>query len=67
MSLIENVVEGSGLYKHTFKKLNQESNLLVCNILESQYVVVSTEKRPAVATGIVSYKDSEIITISLDR
>lgn len=69
MLLTKVIHEGDGLYKHIFKKRdsNNTTDLLHSAINKSNYVVVSTDKRPGVASGYVANKDSATITVSLDR
>lgn len=67
MKLDGDVTEINGIYSSTFHGDSEAVNLLAGNIVESNYVVVSTRKRPAVASGIVSRVDYKSITIELDR
>lgn len=58
----------NGLFKHTFEKENPLfCNLLAYDITENNYIIVSTNKRPAVATGFVTEISSSQIAIALDR
>lgn len=62
--------ECGGLYKHTFQKKSSNDhlvNLQSSGIGISNYVVVSTNTRPAVAAGFVTQMDHHTITIALDR
>lgn len=59
--------EESGLYEHTFQKDVPNGNLMVFDIVENNYVVVSTDKRPAVACGFVTEVTTSKILILLDR
>lgn len=65
---ITNVENSSGFFSTTFeKKYDSERNLVTCEIGENSYVVVSTDFRPAVSAGFVSYLDSKSIVVTLDR
>lgn len=61
--------EANGLTEHIFEKsdVNRIANLGNCGIIEGNYVVVSTEKRPALATGFVTKISFSSISVSLDR
>ncbi|KAI4471143.1 dna2/nam7 helicase family [Holotrichia oblita] len=63
------VTECDGLYEHTFEKLGTESNttFLTSGVGENSYVIVSTDKRPAIASGLVSFIDHKRISVILER
>lgn len=69
VKLIKNVTECDALYEHTFGKVDvgDNSTFLTSGIGESSYVVVSTNQRPAVASGIVSSINPKSISVILDR
>ncbi|CAH0547646.1 unnamed protein product [Brassicogethes aeneus] len=55
--------------EHSFEKIdfNNSYNFLSAGINENAYVIVSTDKRPAVAAGFVHYIDAKSITVYLER
>lgn len=58
----------NGMFMTTFERQKENAaSFLDFEISEGSYIVVSTERRPAVATGFVTDKDEKSITISLDR
>lgn len=69
VTIIRTASELNGLTEHIFEKsnVNSEKNFNNCGIMEGSYVVVSTDKRPAVATGFVTTVSFSAISISLDR
>lgn len=68
MVLIDCTKEAHDMYKHTFRKISSENaNLFESLICDGNYVVISTDERPAVATGFVHHKDVKNITVTIDR
>lgn len=65
----KSVTECDGLYEHTFETIDTESNatFLTSGVGENSYVIVSTDKRPAVASGLVSFIDHKRISVILER
>jgi DNA replication ATP-dependent helicase Dna2 len=61
--------ERNGLFEHTFEKEKSRigHNLTECDIVENNYVIVSTDSRAAIASGFVTEISSSRITITLDR
>lgn len=64
---IESVLEEENGYKHTFVKGITSDAAMQTLITEGSYVMVSTDKRPAVASGIVCHKESNSIDVLLER
>ncbi|XP_044269460.1 DNA replication ATP-dependent helicase/nuclease DNA2 isoform X2 [Tribolium madens] len=66
VTFIEN--ETNGLFKHFLEKENPSgANLMVSNITENNYIVVSTDSRPAIASGFVIEISPTRIIVVLDR
>ncbi|EEZ99558.2 DNA replication ATP-dependent helicase/nuclease DNA2-like Protein [Tribolium castaneum] len=66
VTFVEN--ETNGLFKHTMEKENPSlANLTAYDIIENNYIVVSTDSRPAVASGFVTEVSPTQISITLDR
>nr|XP_023014382.1 DNA replication ATP-dependent helicase/nuclease DNA2-like [Leptinotarsa decemlineata] len=61
--------ECDGICEHTFEKMDTESedNFLANGIMESNYIVISTDERPAVAAGFVTDITASSISVTLDR
>ncbi|CAH1985188.1 unnamed protein product [Acanthoscelides obtectus] len=61
--------ETNGMYDHTFMKMNSVDgvNFFANGISDRNYVVISTNTRPAVASGFVSDISSNSISVTLDR
>ncbi|KAG5878691.1 hypothetical protein JTB14_029759 [Gonioctena quinquepunctata] len=61
--------ECDGVFEHVFEKAGNGSgdNFLANGIMESNYVVVSIDDRPAVASGFVTDISATSISITLDR
>lgn len=57
-----------GIYEHCFAKTNAlNDNLFSNGITESNYVLVSTNKRTAIASGFITCLTPKMIYISLER
>lgn len=55
-------------YLISFKKFSEENkNFMTSGLAENSYVVISTNTRPAAATGFVSNIDHKTITVAADR
>ncbi|KRT83034.1 hypothetical protein AMK59_4613, partial [Oryctes borbonicus] len=67
VKITKEVIECDGLYEHAFEKSDQVTTFLASGIGESSYVIVSTDTRPAVAAGIVSYVTHNTISVILER
>nr|XP_022919346.1 DNA replication ATP-dependent helicase/nuclease DNA2 [Onthophagus taurus] len=67
LNLIGCIADADGFYKHTFKKITETTTLLISGLNESSYVVISTNERPAVASGLVTYIDHTTIIVELER
>ncbi|KAF2883992.1 hypothetical protein ILUMI_22190 [Ignelater luminosus] len=70
VTIKEILPECEGLYKHTFQRKTIDDhlvNLHSSGIGIGNYIVVSTNTRPAVAAGFVKQMDHHTITIALDR
>ncbi|KAB0792512.1 hypothetical protein PPYR_14471 [Photinus pyralis] len=67
--IVKGVNPHAGLYEHIFCKASQleNYNMLLSGIGMGDYVVVSTDNRPAVAAGFATHMDSLTISLSLDR
>ncbi|KAF5294448.1 hypothetical protein FQR65_LT01574 [Abscondita terminalis] len=67
--VVKDVTEYGGLYEHSFIKVSDATNFNMqsCGIGLGNYLVVSTDGRPAVAAGFVTFIDAEMIMINLDR
>ncbi|XP_039281622.1 DNA replication ATP-dependent helicase/nuclease DNA2-like [Nilaparvata lugens] len=63
LKLVEPVLKDSGRYNHVFRREKELSDLIALN----DYLVVSTEKRVAIASGFVKNISSCEFTISLER
>lgn len=61
--------EMNGVYEHSFQKINDDTtvNLYANGIMEGNYVVVSTDTRPAIASGFVTDIKITSISVTLDR
>ncbi|KAK9881525.1 hypothetical protein WA026_016406 [Henosepilachna vigintioctopunctata] len=59
--------ECSGMMDHTFTKDDTSFNFFSSGICEGNYTVISTDNRPAVASGFVMQINAHSITIALDR
>lgn len=67
VKLVGNVVEvTSGSYEHVFEWKSKEEEIN-CSLAEGEYVIVSTDSRPAVAAGPIRHIDFNQITIHLER
>ncbi|CAH1104668.1 unnamed protein product [Psylliodes chrysocephalus] len=55
------------MIEHSFKKIDDSFNFLVSTIVVNNYVVVSTEKRYAVAAGLVTDISKTAILVCLER
>ncbi|KAK4872773.1 hypothetical protein RN001_014802 [Aquatica leii] len=67
--VVKEVTDCGGLYQHSFVKLSGTDNFTMqsSGIGVGNYVVVSTDRRPAVAAGFATDMDTHMITINLDR
>ncbi|CAG9854946.1 unnamed protein product [Phyllotreta striolata] len=61
------IEESAEAVQHVFHKPNANSNFLNSGIYQSNYVIVSTEKRYAVACGFVSKISHDSIVVNLDK
>ncbi|VEN40836.1 unnamed protein product [Callosobruchus maculatus] len=61
--------ESNGVYEHTFMKASSADgvNFFANGISDSNYVVISTNARPAVACGFVTNISPNSISVTLDR
>lgn len=60
--------EVNGIYEHCFEKVNDLNNNFYSNgITEGNYVLISTDKRTAVAAGFVSTLTPKTISVFLER
>ncbi|CAG9821751.1 unnamed protein product [Phaedon cochleariae] len=61
--------ECDGVFEHSFERINADftCNFFSNGIVESNYVVISTNSRPAVATGFVTNITATTISVTLDR
>lgn len=64
---ISGVEECNDQYHMSFKKTNENANLMASGIAENNYVVISTDTRPAAATGFVTNIDNKTISVLADR
>ncbi|XP_030756955.1 DNA replication ATP-dependent helicase/nuclease DNA2 [Sitophilus oryzae] len=74
LKLVNVKPEPNGLYSHTFTDFSQENgfseqngNFLSSGIVDSSYIVASTESRPAVASGFVTELTVNSIVVTLER
>lgn len=69
MQVVEVGADCNATYEHTFCKnpLSPASNLILSGISENNYVIISTDSRPGVASGFVTDVTSATITACLDR
>lgn len=67
LKLLTVIEEENDRYKHTFVKEPTSNVFMKSLINDGSYVVVSTDKRPSIASGIVSRKETNSISITLDR
>lgn len=61
--------EINGIFEHLFEKLSDGTpvNIYANGIMEGNYVVISTDTRPAIASGFVTDLTITSISVTLDR
>ncbi|XP_060534647.1 DNA replication ATP-dependent helicase/nuclease DNA2 isoform X2 [Cylas formicarius] len=61
--------ECNSMWEHTFQSRDdaEKGNFFISGLTENNYVVISVETRPAVASGYVTCITSSSITVCLDR
>lgn len=66
MKIVDSVTLKEESYHHTFEKNEACANFLASDISDNSYIVVSTEKRPAISIGVVVFIDADRIIVALD-
>lgn len=68
MTIVTVGAEVNGSYEHQFaKNSDTNSNLYSNGIMEGNYVLISTNKRTAIAAGFVSDINVKTINVFLER
>lgn len=57
----------NGIYEHSFEKNAFDKDLYSNGITEGNYVLISTDKRTAIASGFVTSLTPITISVSLER